>query len=225
MRKVRSCRYGTASTLPVENFTHESSSLHQPAMICVGNSASTALCQRAGRLGKPARATCVKTTKRARRRGVGASAARGVEVRPFAVDRPPRTLDPLVAAAGPLPCRHVHDMFQAGPVARRFETIEHLAWRGLWLRRWCFTCDRGSSIDAGKALQLFLDRGWSFDLQSGRQRYPCKVCRSSENVLLLPASPPPPPPLPRAEPEKTWAQVTEAFFHSMWAAKRKDRRR
>lgn len=98
--------------------------------------------------------------------------------------------------------------------------MEHLAWRGLWLRRWCFNCARGSAINAADALLYFLERGWSFDLQSARLRYPCKVCRSAANVLILPASPPPPPPLPMPAAPRTWERETEAFFHGLWAKKK-----
>jgi hypothetical protein len=92
------------------------------------------------------------------------------------------------------------------------------------MRRWCFTCVRGSAVSAIEALHHFLDRGWSFDLQSARLRYPCRICRTADDVLLLPASPPPPPPLPSSTGTgRTWQQETEAFFHGLWAQKKRRR--
>lgn len=168
-------------------------------------------------------AMCVETIKRERRRGVGASAARGVGMACFRLDRPRLgPVRPSHRQRGPTCCR-VHDMFHGRSVARRFETMEHLAWRGLWLRRWCFSCARGSAINAGDALLYFLERGWSFDLESARLRYPCKACGSAANVLILPASPPPP--LRSTSAQRTWKQETEAFFHAMWAERRKRGRR
>ena len=95
-------------------------------------------------------------------------------------------------------------------MARRFETIEDIAWRGLRLRLWCYGCARASELDAGEVLQSFVAKGWPIDILSARGRFRCRSCRSSADVLILPASPPPPaPPVP----ERTWAQEVEAFFH------------
>lgn len=106
-------------------------------------------------------------------------------------------------------------------MARRFETIEDIAWRGLRLRLWCFACGRGAELDAGEMLQTFVAKGWPVDLPSARERFPCRNCRSSAEVLILPASAPPPAPLPEPAPELTWEQETVAFFHAMRAQRKK----
>lgn len=102
-------------------------------------------------------------------------------------------------------------------MAGRVGSIEDIAWRGHRLRLWCFGCGRWRELDEGKVLQLFADRGWPLDLVEAPRRFPCRRCRSSSDVIILPARPLPPPPAPNSAPEfeRTWAQEVEAFFHGM----------
>ena len=99
-------------------------------------------------------------------------------------------------------------------MARRFETIEDIAWRGLRLRLWCYACARASELDAAEVLARFAAKGWPLDLASAREHFRCRGCRSSEDVLILPARAAPPlPPAPQPR-ELTWADQVAAFFHS-----------
>ena len=109
-------------------------------------------------------------------------------------------------------------------MARRVGTIEDIAWRGHRLRLWCFGCARSRVLDAGKVLQLFADKGWELGIEAARRRFPCALCRSPVNVLILPARAPVPesPPPSELQPARTWAAEVEAFFHGN-RAKRKER--
>jgi len=110
-------------------------------------------------------------------------------------------------------------------MAGRVGSIEDIAWRGHRLRLWCFGCGRWRTLDEGKVLQLFADRGWALDLVAARRRFPCRRCRSSAGVMILPArqlplaSPPPP-----AEParKRSWADEVAEFFHGT-RSKRKEK--
>src|SRR3546814_10008856 len=90
-------------------------------------------------------------------------------------------------------------------MARRVGSIEDIAWRGHRLRLWCFGCARSRTLDEGKVLQLFADRGWSLDLDAARRRFPCRRCGSFVAVMILHARQPPPPAPPEPEPELSWA--------------------
>lgn len=107
-------------------------------------------------------------------------------------------------------------------MARRFETLEDIAWRGLRLRVWCYACARSSELDAGDVLRSFAAKEWPLDLVAARARFRCRRCRSVDDVLILPASPLPPPPPPPPERERTWAQEVEAFFHGSRKKKRRE---
>jgi len=105
----------------------------------------------------------------------------------------------------------------------RVGTIEDIAWRGHRLRLWCFGCGRSRDLDEGKVLQLFVDRGWPLELGAARHRFPCSRCRSSIDVMILPARPLPPSVAPKAR-EISWAEQVAGFFHASRAiskAKRK----
>lgn len=109
-------------------------------------------------------------------------------------------------------------------MAGRVGSIEDIAWRGHRLRLWCFGCGRWRTLDEGKVLQLFADRGWALDLEAARQRFPCRRCRSFAKVLILPARQLPPPPQPEPSREISWSDEVAGFFHANRAlskAKRK----
>lgn len=57
------------------------------------------------------------------------------------------------------------------------------------LRIWCFRCARGERIDA-IIWELFEARGWPADLPEASVRFRCKVCRKSDQVLVVPATRP-----------------------------------
>lgn len=62
-------------------------------------------------------------------------------------------------------------------------------------------------------LQLFVDRGWSLDLGAARHRFPCKRCRSSIDVMILPARPMAQTLVPPTR-EISWAEEVAGFFHA-----------
>lgn len=97
-------------------------------------------------------------------------------------------------------------------------TLQQLVDRGLRLRLWCFTCARGSTLDAVPIAEKFVQRQWPLALGPAAARFCCKRCRSSANVLLLPASPPPPEPPPR---QLSWDEEVVAFFHAMRAERKR----
>lgn len=104
----------------------------------------------------------------------------------------------------------------------RVDSIEDIAWRGHRLRLWCFGCARSRTLDEGKVLQLFADRGWPLDLDAARRRFPCRRCRSFAGVMILPARQPPPPPPPEPERELSWADEVARFFHANRAKRKKE---
>lgn len=105
-------------------------------------------------------------------------------------------------------------------MAGRVGTVEDIAWRGHRLRLWCFGCARSRVLDEGKVLQLFADRGWDLDLSAAARRFPCRRCRSSRAVIVLPARPPAPPDPEPAPRELSWADEVAGFFHATRAARK-----
>jgi hypothetical protein len=89
----------------------------------------------------------------------------------------------------------------------RYTTLKEIDRAGFDVRLWCFLCGRGATID-GIIWSLFEDRGWSIDLISARQRFPCKTCRSSADVLIIPAR------AQRSRQVSTTAFVA-AYFHGL----------
>jgi len=70
------------------------------------------------------------------------------------------------------------------------------------LRAWCFACARGGIVDR---------RHLHLGLEEAAKRYVCTECRSSADVLLLPA---------RAR-QWTGADVVATFFHMSRSARKK----
>lgn len=99
----------------------------------------------------------------------------------------------------------------------RFATIQDIDRAGHDLRVWCFACARGDRIDP-IVWQLFADRGWAMDLPAGSVRFRCKCCRSSADVLIVPAS------RPHRDLSTAPADIVVAFFHAM-RAQAKERKR
>jgi hypothetical protein len=96
-------------------------------------------------------------------------------------------------------------------------TIRDIDEKGLDLRLWCFGCARGSTVE-GSIWRRFEARGWPLDLQAARCHFRCKECRSTENILIVPASRP----LPPVEEPISWErEVMRFFFQSRRAAKKR----
>lgn len=78
--------------------------------------------------------------------------------------------------------------------------------------------------------ERFHARGWPEHLEGAAAHFRCSSCRSSADVLLLPASREKAPPVPEddeadgwfalPDPGKTWAQEVEAWFHGRRKGKR-----
>jgi hypothetical protein len=83
----------------------------------------------------------------------------------------------------------------------------------LELRAWCFACARGEVVSSA-IWQKFERKGWPIDLIGARPRFRCKQCRSSADVILLPATP---------RGSGSWAGMVAAFFHSHRSAGKRRR--
>jgi hypothetical protein len=95
------------------------------------------------------------------------------------------------------------------------DTIKDICAAGLDLRIWCYACDRGKVIDA-IIWQRFEARGWAMAVPEARQRFTCSRCKSSADVLIVPAS--------SLNPMPTFTTGTgaaEFFFHSMRSKRRR----
>jgi len=81
-------------------------------------------------------------------------------------------------------------------------TIKDLDDAGIDLRIWCYRCQRASTLDSVVWL-AFKEKGWSIDMIEARQRFRCRVCRSSQDVLLIGA---------KRQAAISWNRQVERFF-------------
>lgn len=88
----------------------------------------------------------------------------------------------------------------------RFVTIKDIFDAGLDLRLWCFMCGRGAQLDSVWYMR-FEERGWPMELEAARVKFPCKVCRSTAQVLIVPAS-------RRSAPPASPGCFVEYWFHN-----------
>lgn len=97
----------------------------------------------------------------------------------------------------------------------RYATLKELDEAGVDVRLWCFACGRGAEIDA-IIWWKFRDRGWPMELELAARRFTCSSCRSSADVLIVPATRPKRPPA-------TAADLVAAFFHQQRSLAKKAR--
>ena len=89
----------------------------------------------------------------------------------------------------------------------RFGTPKEIDEAGFDVRLWCFTCARGAVID-GIIWARFEDRGLPLELEAAAARFPCAICRSADQVLILPAT-------AISRRNVTGTDFVAAFFHGM----------
>ena len=76
-------------------------------------------------------------------------------------------------------------------------------------------------MDAEDLLSAFERRGWSMSLVRAARRFRCRKCNRADQAMLLPASPEPEAMEEQNDdPDRTWSQEVEAFFHSNRAKKK-----
>lgn len=97
----------------------------------------------------------------------------------------------------------------------RWVTIRQLDDAGMEIRAWCFACARGGVIGSG-IWKKFSNH--DLTLIEARARFPCKMCRSSADVLLLPATAE----MVTVKP-MSWADEVASFFHASRSARKRRR--
>ncbi len=97
---------------------------------------------------------------------------------------------------------------------RESMTLKDLDDAGRDVRAWCFACGRGALFPA-IIWRDFAARGRAIELVALARKFPCSVCRSSADVVLIPATRPPAPP-------DAMTQLVAKFFFMARSAPKAD---
>jgi hypothetical protein len=97
----------------------------------------------------------------------------------------------------------------------RLCTLQDIDSAGFDVRLWCFTCARGSTIDAIIWMR-FAERGLALDLGAVQPFFPCRSCGGRE-ALIVPCTRP-------SRAGEPCAELVAGWFHAMRSANKKRRR-
>lgn len=99
-------------------------------------------------------------------------------------------------------------------MAHESMTLKDLDDSGRDVRAWCFACGRGALFPA-VIWRDFAARGRAIDLRALARKFPCSACRSSADVMLIPATRPP-------APADSMTQLVAKFFFMARSAPKGD---